>query len=57
MSVNASRGAWSVPLLVIVFVFALVCVLLGLPSASETAPLALGVGCLLMAVWAARPTC
>ena len=55
MSVNASRGAWSVPLLVIVFVFALVCILLGLPSASETAPLALGVGCLLMAVYAAAP--
>ena len=55
MSVNASRGAWSVPLLVIVFVFALVCVLLGLPSASETAPLALGVGCLLMAAYATAP--
>ena len=55
MSVNASRGAWSVPLLVSVCVFALVCVLLGLPSVSETAPLALGVGCLLMAAYATAP--
>lgn len=55
MSANASRGVWSVPLLAIVFVFALVCVLLGLPSASETAPLALAIGCLLMAAYATAP--
>ena len=55
MSVNVSRGAWSVPLLAIVLVFAAVCVLLDLPSASATAPLALVVGCLLMVVFATAP--
>lgn len=55
MPVNTSRGTWSVLPLGVVFVFALACVLLGLPSASETAPLALVAGCLVMAVYATAP--